>query len=146
MSENNYGYCNYCGEYRPLKWNGGYCSKKCYCESGQQEQDAIDEERYQLMWYYRDDVGAFIFRSIVMSISWMIYYLIVAQVCMKFNLVGLARFLAIFQFPSNVIIPVVLAIVQNIIVRGKGKSFRWFIQFGIPIGLSIAIIIYTRLQ
>lgn len=98
------------------------------------------------MWYYRDDVGAFIFRSIVMSIGWMIYYLIVAKVCMKFNLVGLARFLGIFQFPSNVIIPVVLAIVQNIIVRGKGKSFRWFIQFGIPIVLSIAIIIYMKLQ
>lgn len=146
MSENNYGYCNYCGKYRPLKWNGGYCSEKCYCESGQQEQDTIDEERYQLMWYYRDDVVAFIFRTIVMSIGWMIYYLIVAQVCIKFKLVGLTRFLAIFQFPSNVIIPVVLAIVQNIIVRGKGKSFRWFIQFGIPIGGSIAIIIYTRLQ
>jgi len=81
-----------------------------------------------------------------MSIGWMIYYLIVAKVCMKFNLVGLARFLGIFQFPSNVIIPVVLAIVQNIIVRGKGKSFRWFIQFGIPIVLSIAIIIYMKLQ
>lgn len=145
MSENNYGYCNYCGKYRPLKWNGEYCSEKCYCESGQKEQDIIDsEERYEL-WYYRDDVGAFIYRSIVMSIGWMIYYLIVAQVCMKFNLVGLARFLAIFQFPSNVIIPVVLAIVQNIIVRGKGESFRKFIKYGIPIVLSIAIIIYTHL-
>ena len=101
MSENNYGYCNYCGKYRPLKWNGGYCSEKCYCESGQQEQDTIDEERYQLMWYYRDDVVAFIFRTIVMSIGWMIYYLIVAQVCIKFKLVGLTRFLAIFQFPSS---------------------------------------------
>ena len=145
MSENNYGYCNYCGKYRSLKWNGGYCSEKCYCESGQQEQDTIDEERYQLMWYYRDDVVAFIFRTIVMSIGWMIYYLIVAQVCIKFKLVGLTRFLAIFQFPSNVIIPVVLAIVQNIIVRGKGESFRKFIKYGIPIVLSIAIIIYTHL-
>lgn len=61
MSENNYGYCNYCGKYRPLKWNGEYCSEKCYCESGQKEQDIIDsEERYEL-WYYRDDVGAFIY-------------------------------------------------------------------------------------
>lgn len=145
MSENNYGYCNYCGKYRPLKWNGGYCSEKCYCESGQQEQDTIDEERYQLMWYYRDDVVAFIFRTIVMSIGWMIYYLIVAQVCIKFKLVGLERFLWIFQFPPTVIIPVVLAIVQNIIVRGKGESFRKFIKYGIPIVLSIAIIIYTHL-
>lgn len=73
MSESNYGYCNYCGKYRPLKWNGGYCSEKCYCESGQKEQDIIDsEERYEL-WYYRDDVGAFIYRSIVMSIGWLIY-------------------------------------------------------------------------
>lgn len=145
MSENNYGYCNYCGKYRPLKWNGGYCSEKRYCESGQKEQDIIDsEERYEL-WYYRDDVGAFIYRSIVMSIGWLTY-MIGAKWFMEGNPERLERFLWIFQFPSNVIIPVVLAIVQNIIVRGKGKSFRWFIQFGIPIGLSIAIIIYTRLQ
>ena len=73
MSESNYGYCNYCGKYRPLKWNGGYCSEKCYCESGQKKQDIIDsEERYEL-WYYRDDVGAFIYRTIVMSIGWLIY-------------------------------------------------------------------------
>ena len=88
MSESNYGYCNYCGKYRPLKWNGGYCSEKCYCESGQKEQDIIDsEERYEL-WYYRDDVGAFIYRSIVMSIGWLTY-MIGAKWFMEGNLVGL---------------------------------------------------------
>lgn len=110
MSESNYGYCNYCGKYRPLKWNGGYCSEKCYCESGQKEQDIIDsEERYEL-WYYRDDVGAFIYRSIVMSIGWLIY-MIGAKWFMEGNPERLERFLWIFQFPPTVIIPVVLAIV-----------------------------------
>lgn len=144
MSESNYGYCNYCGKYRPLKWNGGYCSEKCYCESGQKKQDIIDsEERYEL-WYYRDDVGAFIYRTIVMSIGWLIY-MIGAKWFMEGNPERLERFLWIFQFPPTVIIPVVLAIVQNIIVRGKGESFRKFIKYGIPIVLSIAIIIYTHL-
>ena len=141
MAQEDYGYCNYCGEYRPLKWKGGYCSKKCYCESGQQEQDRIDEENYQLMWYYRDDLRAFIFRTIVMTIGWEIYYLIIAKICIRFNLVGLGKFLAIFIFPINMIVPLVLAILQNIIVRKKGKAFRWFIQFGIPIGLAIPVIL-----
>lgn len=141
MAQYDYGYCNYCGEYRPLRYKGGYCSKKCYCDSGQQEQDTIDEENYQLMWYYRDDLGAFLFRTVVMSVGWIIYYLLVAKICLNFKLIRLAKFLAFFQFPFNMIVPVVLAIVQNIVVRGKGKAFRWFIQFGIPIGLSIPIIL-----
>lgn len=118
--------------------------KKCYCESGQKKQDIIDsEERYEL-WYYRDDVGAFIYRTIVMSIGWLIY-MIGAKWFMEGNPERLERFLWIFQFPPTVIIPVVLAIVQNIIVRGKGESFRKFIKNGIPIVLSIAIIIYTHI-
>lgn len=97
MSESNYGYCNYCGKYRPLKWNGGYCSEKCYCESGQKKQDIIDsEERYEL-WYYRDDVGAFIYRTIVMSIGWLIY-MIGAKWFMEGNPERLERFLWIFNF------------------------------------------------
>ena len=33
MSDGDYGYCEYCGSYRPLRYSHKYCSKRCYIDS-----------------------------------------------------------------------------------------------------------------
>lgn len=139
MSDKNYGHCNYCGKYRPLTWNGGYCSERCYKKSGQQDQDTADEISYQMLWYYRDDLSAVIFRTIIMSIGWNIFYYSILGILRDNAQTALVNALTIPTPLVMIGITVVVSIVQNLIERGKGKSFRWFIQFGIPILLLIAV-------
>lgn len=139
MSDKNYGHCNYCGKYRPLTWNGGYCSERCYKKSGQQDQDTADEISYQMLWYYRDDLSAVIFRTIIMSIGWNIFYYSMLGILRDNSQTALVDVLTIPTPLVMIGITIVVSVIQNLMERGKSKAFRWFIQFGIPILLLIAV-------
>jgi hypothetical protein len=141
MSQNNYGYCNYCGRYRPLKYHGGYCSEQCYCESGQQEQDIIKQEKLKELLFERNDLGAFIQRTIRMFACWVILYIIMAHVFGPNNIAGLAKLILSIPYPYNLIFLGIISLVQNILMQGKGKNFRIFIIYGIPIILIIAVLV-----
>lgn len=141
MSQNNYGYCNYCGRYRPLKYNGGYCSEQCYCESGQQEQDIIKQQQLDELLFERNDLGAFIQRTIWMFACWVILRVIMGYVFYPNNIAGLAKLILSIPFPYNLIFLGIISLVQNILMQGKGKKFRIFIIYGIPIILIIAVLV-----
>ena len=137
MSNSEYDYCNYCGRYRPLKYSGGYCSRKCYEESGQAEQDAIHSAEVDALWYERDDMKAIIIRTLYMSAGWFILYMFGLFISVGRHLVKLGKILG--SPPWAVILGGIIgfSILQNIIMKNKGKRFRCIILYGIPIGLCL---------
>lgn len=124
------GYCNYCGKYRPLTYNGGYCCKKCYVESGQQESDSISEANYQDTWYYSTSKSSIIKRTVLLTIQWSVIYLF-CYAAMEWNMDALSNlpsFLVFILSPLPLlympIIFLVISLVQNIIANPKGPTLR----------------------
>ena len=141
MADYERGYCNYCGKYRPLRYRGGYCSQQCYRESGQQEQDEADEEHRQELWYERDDLVAVAFRTVSMTIGWWIFWYAAYT---KFKPLFLQKILSAIPLWVDIIILFIISIVQNIIVRNRGKTFRCLIYYGIPIIIAVILFISNR--
>ncbi len=142
----NYGQCKYCGMYRQLNYGDGYCSERCYAQSGQQ---TIDEEREAAitaeregLWYYRDDFFAVAFRTLVMTICWGCFIEIITYVI---NLGIKNKGWTISPLPNlgiviETMMGFVVSIIQNIIMRHKGKVFRCIILYGIPIAIFVSVL------
>ena len=133
MSEYEYGNCNYCGSYRPLKYHGGYCSLKCYKNSGQQEADETHSENVDNLWYYRDDLMAIIIRTLYMTAGWTLFLCIWIGRCQTS--------VHISDLWILLVISGLFSILQNIIMRNRGKFFRCIILYGLPIIFFILLYI-----
>lgn len=151
MADYEYGHCGYCGKYRPMKWNGGYCSQRCYKMSGQSSRDAQNARDVEALWYEDDDIFSAGFRTIVMTIGWTLFLFFFSMwmnnaVKGGYGIVGIANALdALINKPVwfvPVIACAVISIIQNIIVRGKDKGFRCFIYYGIPAIFAVLTVVF----
>lgn len=146
MSDNNYGYCNYCGEYRLLRWNGGYCSKKCYEQSGQQEIDAQEEADYQALWYSRTDFFSVVKRALLLGIQWVVIYFLMVWAYQSSNKSPGPLFELMFSIPFLVMTGFffIVSIVQNILGNPKGRYARKLIFYGPQILMVVAFILCIK--
>ncbi len=113
--------------------NGGWFKK---WEDDSNVGSNVDEE-----FWIADDIGHIIFRTIVMTIGWLVFSFIVTDDVVNKGNVIVQYFMLIFK-PScslfgygylGYLVPlIIISIVQNIIMLGKGVVFRYVILFGIP--------------
>lgn len=141
-----YGYCNYCGKYRPLHWNGGYCSQKCYVESGQQETDTQEEADYQSLWYSRTDFFSVVKRTILLGIQWFVIYFLMIWGFQSLEKSPNAILGIMFDVPffTMVILFFVISLIQNFIANKKGEFTRKVIFYGPQILVVILFIMSIR--
>ena len=142
MSDYKWGHCEYCGRYRPLKWNGGYCSEWCYDKSGQGERDAKNAAWRHAIMYERDDFAAVRWRTSWMAVYWFLLTLLMQYIQKVKDIPG-GPFLFIWRVANSLggipgiimllIVGAVVSLLQNFMMRGRGENFRRFIMVGIPV-------------
>lgn len=155
MANNKYGYCNYCGKYRPLRFNGGYCTQQCYKESGQSVRDVRNEiarrADVETIWYTSNSLRSHLYRIVLCAIVWTVLGFVGGLILGVVYPGSLAAKFVIRIMNLGLtawgIIALVVALAQDILIAiflGR-RIITNLILYGVPLGVVALFFISAKM-
>lgn len=149
MSDGDYGYCEYCGSYRPLRYSHKYCSKRCYIDSGQEERDIQADADREQIWYGSNSLRSHLFRIACCALLWImagIFALIVAAFfsdSLATDLVSL--FLNAGLIPWAIVV-LLVSLVQDILIAIiLGHRLITNLIMYLPLGVALLLLVLAKM-